>query len=191
MGPIARALTFLRHGFSRLCRSHGGSPDSPEPWNGHRTSSGLSLAFRSRPLGLRPRAGQGLATSAKDSESGQPHSIHPQSSPTDLIIEPMGSQHYSCRLRLSRKNLYILYINRTTERKLPFSSGFPQGVDPGTELAPLPCLGSFHLKTPGLHPPEAIPKVALPARAGAESLLVNLNRREKGAFGSGRRPRKS
>jgi len=92
----------------------------------------------------------------------------------------MGSQHYSCRLRLSRKNLYILYINRTTERKLPFSSGFPQGVDPGTELAPLPCLGSFHLKTPGLHPPEAIPKVALPARAGAESLLSNLNVSEKG-----------
>ena len=186
MGPIARALTFLRHGFSRLCRSHGGSPDSPEPWNGHRTSSGLSLAFRSRPRGLRPRAGQGLVTSAKDSESGQPHSIHPQSSPTDLIIEPMGSQQYSCRLRLSRRNLYILYINRATEPKPPSRFRFcPQPQSNAGPDGPCSPLESFDLKTPGLHPPEAIPKVDLPARAGAKSLLLKPNVGERGSrFGA-------
>jgi len=36
------------------------------------------------------------------------------------------------------------------------------------------------LKTPGLHPPEAIPNVALPVGAGAESLLSNFKVSEKG-----------
>jgi hypothetical protein len=99
------------------------------------------------------------------------------SSPTDPNYEPMGSQHYSCRLRLSRTNLYILYINRATEQKRPSSSGFSRTrgrIRNRTALLPSRV---FRSENTGLLAPEAIPKVALPARAGAESLHLNVSER--------------
>ena len=85
----------------------------------------------------------------------------------------MGWQQYSCRLRLSRTNIYILYINRATSK-------------PSTELR-LFATGAWALYSgvgrpgnPGGTTTRASPEIALPpGKAVFEPSLEPQHRRER------------
>jgi len=146
--------------YQDLCHSHGRTPVRPEPWNGHRTSSGLSLVFklRSQPQALHPQAGQGLITS-------------PTMNPWDRNSTPAGC---GCQDQIS---IYCISITQ------PGKSSTEPPVSPTG--GPQPRFRPYGVGRPednGADRPEAGPEIALPARQAASPAFSRTSTSPRGGF---------
>jgi len=150
-GPNRQSASLPPPLLSRLFVVPGGVRVKPEPWNGHRSFQPWKPASRTSPAG-RTRLGhlgQRLRIEATSLDRPPLPQAHDH---------PMGWQQYSCRLRLSRTNIYILYIIRATShilRRAPHTPMAASQRETQPRFHPLELAARRGRRTPEASPPPA------------------------------------